>query len=213
MMNCGVSSSLSSQSSCSSFYSLVKNRKFCSNSQFSSILIHNYRHIHLPNCPHLSLSSRSQSPKPIFCSNSPGSGESDSKTVLDAFFLGKALGEALTERIESTVGEILSTVGRLQAEQQKQVQEFQEDVFERAKRAKEKAAREALEEQGRLLPNSNKKNSAESNIASSSVTASRVDPMNPAMPIRVVNPYGSTSNGDEKNSTDSDSVSSITIDD
>uniref|UniRef100_A0A803LAI4 Uncharacterized protein n=1 Tax=Chenopodium quinoa TaxID=63459 RepID=A0A803LAI4_CHEQI len=140
-------------------------------------------------------------------------GESDSKTVLDAFFLGKALGEALTERIESTVGEILSTVGRLQAEQQKQVQEFQEDVFERAKRAKEKAAREALEEQGRLLPNSNKKNSAESNIASSSVTASRVDPMNPAMPIRVVNPYGSTSNGDEKNSTDSDSVSSITIDD
>ncbi|XP_021767480.1 uncharacterized protein At4g13200, chloroplastic-like [Chenopodium quinoa] len=212
MMNCGVKSSVSSQSRCSSFYSLVQNRKLCSNSHFSSLLIHNYRHIHLPNCPHLSLSSRSQSPKPIFCSNSPGSGESDSKTVLDAFFLGKALGEALTERIESTVGEILSTVGRLQAEQQKQVQEFQDDVLERAKRAKEKAAREALEEQGRLLPNSNTKNSAERNVASSSATISRIDPMNPAMPIRVVNPYGSTSNGDE-NSNVSDSVYSITIDD
>lgn len=52
-------------------------------------------------------------------------GENDNKTVLDAFFLGKALGEALTERLESAVGEILSTIGRLQAEQQKQVQEFQ----------------------------------------------------------------------------------------
>ena len=55
------------------------------------------------------------------------SGDSDSsnRSVLDAFFLGKAVAEALNERIESTVGEILSTVGRLQAEQQKQVQDFQ----------------------------------------------------------------------------------------
>lgn len=44
---------------------------------------------------------------------------------MDAFFLGKALGEALSERVESTIGELLSTVGRLQAEQQKQVQDFQ----------------------------------------------------------------------------------------
>ncbi|RZC19671.1 hypothetical protein D0Y65_006484 [Glycine soja] len=57
----------------------------------------------------------------------PGSGDSDSsnRSILDAFFLGKAVAEALNERIESTVGEILSTVGRLQAEQQKQVQDFQ----------------------------------------------------------------------------------------
>uniref|UniRef100_A0A7N1A207 Uncharacterized protein n=1 Tax=Kalanchoe fedtschenkoi TaxID=63787 RepID=A0A7N1A207_KALFE len=54
-----------------------------------------------------------------------GSGDNESKTVLDAFFLGKAVAEALNERVESTVGEILSTIGRLQAEQQKQVQEFQ----------------------------------------------------------------------------------------
>ncbi|XP_062078872.1 uncharacterized protein At4g13200, chloroplastic [Humulus lupulus] len=78
----------------------------------------------------------------------PGSGDNESRSVLDAFFLGKALAEALNERIESTVGEFLSTIGRLQSEQQKQVQEFQEDVLERARRAKEKAAREAMETQG-----------------------------------------------------------------
>lgn len=52
-------------------------------------------------------------------------GEGDSRSILDAFFLGKALVEAVNERIESTVGEFLSTVGRLQAEQRKQVQDFQ----------------------------------------------------------------------------------------
>lgn len=83
------------------------------------------------------------------CSSKPrGPGESESRSVLDAFLLGKALAEALNERIESAVGEFLSTIGRLQAEQQKQVQDFQDDVLERAKRAKEKAAREAMEAQG-----------------------------------------------------------------
>ncbi|KAL6210917.1 hypothetical protein ACLB2K_016147 [Fragaria x ananassa] len=82
----------------------------------------------------------------VYCNTGPG--ESDSKSVLDAFFLGKALAEALNERIESSVGEFLSTIGRLQAEQQKQVEEFQADVLERAKKAKEKAAREAAEAQG-----------------------------------------------------------------
>lgn len=45
--------------------------------------------------------------------------------MLDAFFLGKALAEVINERIESTVGEVLSTIGKFQAEQQKQVQEIQ----------------------------------------------------------------------------------------
>ncbi|KAK4706752.1 hypothetical protein R3W88_033716 [Solanum pinnatisectum] len=89
-----------------------------------------------------------------FSSNPPPPpGENESKNILDAFFLGKALAEAVTERIESTVGEFLSTVGRLQAEQQKQVQDFQEEVLERAKQAKEKAARETMETQG-LISNS-----------------------------------------------------------
>ena len=51
-------------------------------------------------------------------------GDNESKAVLDAFFLGKAFAEALTERVESVVGEVFSIVGQWQAEQQKQVQEF-----------------------------------------------------------------------------------------
>lgn len=35
------------------------------------------------------------------------------------------MAEALNERVESAVGEFLSSIGRLQAEQQKQVEEFQ----------------------------------------------------------------------------------------
>ncbi|KAI3915627.1 hypothetical protein MKX01_015452 [Papaver californicum] len=89
--------------------------------------------------------------------NSPGEGgDTGSKSVLDAFFLGKALAEAINERIESTVGELLSTVGRLQAQQQKQVQDFQEEVLERAKNSKEKAAREAMEAQGNIPSKSTK---------------------------------------------------------
>ncbi|KAJ6338903.1 hypothetical protein OIU76_008377 [Salix suchowensis] len=94
----------------------------------------------------------------VRCSSSrepggPGSasGDSDSRSVLDAFFLGKAVAEALNERVESAVGEFLSTIGRLQAEQQKQIQDFQEDVLGRAKKAKEQAARESMEGQG-IIP-------------------------------------------------------------
>ena len=52
-------------------------------------------------------------------------GDNGSKAVLDAFFLGKAFAGALTERVETVVGEVFSVVGQWQAEQQKQVQEFQ----------------------------------------------------------------------------------------
>lgn len=52
-------------------------------------------------------------------------GENESRTVLDAFFLGKALAEALGEHLESRVGEFLSGIYMLQAEQLKNVQEFQ----------------------------------------------------------------------------------------
>lgn len=97
----------------------------------------------------------------------PPPGENESKNILDAFFLGKALAEAVTERIESTVGEFLSTVGRLQAEQQKQVQDFQEEVLERAKLAKEKAARETMETRG-LISNSY---AADTSTAGASATA------------------------------------------
>ncbi|KAK2977735.1 hypothetical protein RJ640_026978 [Escallonia rubra] len=104
-----------------------------------------------------------------------GPGDNDNKNVLDAFFLGKALAEALNERIESTVGEFLSTIGRLQAEQQKQVQDFQEEVLEKAKSAKEKAAREALEAQGLISKSSTANKTTVSNGVSSTTAASTVD--------------------------------------
>ncbi|KAL3647002.1 cytochrome P450 [Castilleja foliolosa] len=78
----------------------------------------------------------------------PKKGENESKEVLHAFFVGKALGEALNERLESAVGEFLSIVGQFQAEQQKQLFEFQDEVLEKARRAKEEASREAAEARG-----------------------------------------------------------------
>ncbi|XP_020154461.1 uncharacterized protein [Aegilops tauschii subsp. strangulata] len=78
----------------------------------------------------------------------PKAGDDESKAVLDAFFLGKALAEALTERAESVVGEVFSVVGQWQAEQQKQVQEFQEEVVQRAQKAKERAAEEVVDDKG-----------------------------------------------------------------
>ncbi|KAJ4970456.1 hypothetical protein NE237_003555 [Protea cynaroides] len=47
------------------------------------------------------------------------------KSIPDALLAGKALTEAINQCIESTIGELLSAVGNLQAEQQQQVQEFQ----------------------------------------------------------------------------------------
>ncbi|XP_047962394.1 uncharacterized protein At4g13200, chloroplastic-like isoform X2 [Salvia hispanica] len=66
------------------------------------------------------------------------SGESGCK-MLDAFFLGKVIGEILYERIESSVGEFVGVIGRLQSDQLKHVTQFQEEVLEKTKRAKEEA--------------------------------------------------------------------------
>ncbi|XP_065876482.1 uncharacterized protein At4g13200, chloroplastic [Euphorbia lathyris] len=101
----------------------------------------------------------------------PGSGDNESKAVLDAFFLGKAVAEAVNERIESAVGEFLSTIGRLQAEQQRQIQDFQEDVLVRAKKAKETAAREAMEAQG-IVPKPTSTDAASVTYNAKSATSS-----------------------------------------
>ncbi|CAD6260299.1 unnamed protein product [Miscanthus lutarioriparius] len=89
---------------------------------------------------------------PVCCVPFPASAlvahDNESKAVLDAFFLGKAFAEALTERVESVVGEVFSVVGQWQAEQQKQVQEFQEEVVQRAQKAKERAATEVSDDKG-----------------------------------------------------------------
>lgn len=52
-------------------------------------------------------------------------GGNEYKAMLDAFFLGKALGEVINDRIQSTVGELFSVIGGLQADFLKQAQEFQ----------------------------------------------------------------------------------------
>lgn len=198
-MNTGLtvtpSAIASPPASTSSFHLHHRSLQLC-----SSILIST-------NCPRrqVSLSSswsqaataRPRLPR-LCCSSSPGSpgsGESDNRTVLDAFFLGKALGEALTERIESAVGEVLSTIGRLQAEQQKQIQDFQEDVLERAKRAKEKAAREALQEQGQLIPPSTTANEPVANGSSASPPSH--GSATPAAPASVDNQNSRPSSSDE----------------
>uniref|UniRef100_A0A2C9UTL1 Uncharacterized protein n=1 Tax=Manihot esculenta TaxID=3983 RepID=A0A2C9UTL1_MANES len=121
----------------------------------------------------------------------PVSGDNESRNVLDAFFVGKALAEALSERIESTVGDLLNVMGRLQAEQQRQIQDFQVDVLERARRAKENAAREAIEAQG-LVSNATRvdpksaTNGMNSKTSSSSINS--VTPANPPSPNSTVVP-------------------------
>ncbi|KAL9996682.1 putative plastoglobular protein [Helianthus debilis subsp. tardiflorus] len=141
-------------------------------------------------------------------------GENESKQVLDAFFLGKAFAEALNERIESTVGEFLSTVGRLQAEQQKQVQEFQDEVLERAKKAKEKAAREAMEAQG-LVPKSTASYSSSPTVDEPQKASAAVDEPQKAS-VAVDEPTSSSSSGSNDQSPNNgspDPLLGISIDD
>ncbi|KAJ4954904.1 hypothetical protein NE237_011687 [Protea cynaroides] len=130
----------------------MKTTSCCSPSTYSvAYCVYSRRAFHSSDSEFKSISLSAGFPKrSLQCRSSsrpgaPGSGDNDNRTILDAFFLGKALTEAINQRIESTVGELLSAVGNLQAEQQKQVQEFQEEVLERAKRAKEKAARESID--------------------------------------------------------------------
>lgn len=91
--------------------------------------------------------------------------------MLDAFFLGKAFAEAVNERIGTAVGEILSEIGRLQAEQQKQTLDFQEEVLERARIARDKAAREALGKENGKETSASTAVSAESSPASDSAAS------------------------------------------
>jgi len=72
----------------------------------------------------------------------PEEGDASSKAILSAFFAGKALADTLNERLGNLVGEVLSEVGKRQAEQQRQLRQFQEEVLERADASLRKAAQE-----------------------------------------------------------------------
>ncbi|XP_066347812.1 uncharacterized protein [Miscanthus floridulus] len=127
-----------------------------------------WRHLLRPSRPSAASPFPSSAPRcvspsslrrlPRFAARSSGGGggtrpepkpdDNESKAVLDAFFLGKAFAEALTERVESVVGEVFSVVGQWQVEQQKQVPEFQEEVVQRAQKAKERVAMEVSDDKG-----------------------------------------------------------------
>ena len=64
-----------------------------------------------------------------------------SSPLIHAFFVGRALAEALYEQAEATLTETLSELGKFDAEQRERLRHFTEQVVERANRAEEAAVR------------------------------------------------------------------------
>lgn len=52
--------------------------------------------------------------------------------VVHAFFVGRALAQALSEQVERTLTDALSELGKFDAEQRERMREFSEQVMERA---------------------------------------------------------------------------------
>lgn len=105
------------------------------------------------------------------CNGIGDSGGNECKSMLDAFFLGKVLGEVINDRIQSTVGELFSVIGGLQADFLKQAQEFQEEVQERAARSREEAMRKAKDGIELVSKSIEGGISAAEDVASSATTA------------------------------------------
>jgi polyhydroxyalkanoate synthesis regulator phasin len=59
-----------------------------------------------------------------------------SKSPLDAFFIGRATAEAVIDRIEETVTDTLSALGKFDAEQREQIRIFVETILEKADQQK-----------------------------------------------------------------------------
>jgi hypothetical protein len=62
-----------------------------------------------------------------------------SSPVLHAFFVGRALADAVNERAEQLLTDGLSLVGKFDAEQREHLRQFTEDVMARAQRAEAEA--------------------------------------------------------------------------
>ncbi|MDF5722819.1 MAG: hypothetical protein PUP91_20550 [Rhizonema sp. PD37] len=58
-----------------------------------------------------------------------------SNPLLQAFFVGRALGEVVTEKLEYALTDALSELGKWDAEAREQMRSFTEEVTERASRA------------------------------------------------------------------------------
>jgi polyhydroxyalkanoate synthesis regulator phasin len=59
--------------------------------------------------------------------------------LVDAFFVGRAVAEVLSERLEHTVTDTLSELGKFDAEAREHLRHFSDEVLERANRAAEAA--------------------------------------------------------------------------
>ncbi len=57
--------------------------------------------------------------------------------LVHAFFVGRALSEALGEQVEHTLTNTLSELGRFDAEQRERLRQFTDEVLERARREEE----------------------------------------------------------------------------
>jgi len=62
-----------------------------------------------------------------------------SNPVVQAFFLGRAAAEVLSEQFEATMTNALSDLGKFDAEQRERLRQFTDDVVERAKQAEDSA--------------------------------------------------------------------------
>mmetsp|Transcript_21424 Transcript_21424/g.29764 ORF Transcript_21424/g.29764 Transcript_21424/m.29764 type:complete len:208 (-) Transcript_21424:227-850(-) len=65
-------------------------------------------------------------------------GKKESRDVLDAFFVGRAFADVVSEKLGTALGELLSEVAKKDAERRREVRDFQEEV---RKRAREEQAR------------------------------------------------------------------------
>ncbi|NJR37900.1 MAG: hypothetical protein HC781_02455 [Leptolyngbyaceae cyanobacterium CSU_1_4] len=60
-----------------------------------------------------------------------------SNPLVHAFFIGRAIAEAVSEQVESNVTNALSELGKFDAEQRERLRLFTEEVMARAQRAEE----------------------------------------------------------------------------
>ncbi|MGJ3246635.1 MAG: DUF6825 family protein [Elainellaceae cyanobacterium] len=62
-----------------------------------------------------------------------------SNPLVHAFFVGRAVADALGEQIEITFADAMSELGKFDAEQRERLRQFTDQVMERANRAEEAA--------------------------------------------------------------------------
>lgn len=68
-----------------------------------------------------------------------------SNPIVHAFFLGRAVAEVLQEQAERTVTDILSEIGKFDAEQRVFLRQFTDQVQERARSAEDRAGQSRSE--------------------------------------------------------------------